>query len=248
MEKYINELIKKFEIIKNAGFVESKINEKSGSGVTLENLLNCGAGDLCYPDFNGIELKVIRKYNDASIDLFNCTPDGPHLNTTQWLTRNYGYPDKDFPQKKALKGEINSLVTNKIGLFYFFKLKISKKEKKVILEIYNHKGEKINNELYWDFKWIKQKLNTKMKFLAIIESTKFYSKGKYYFKYENIKIYKLKNFNAFIKLIEKGVINITFKTGYYKSGKYYGKFHDHGTSFRIKKENINLLYDNIQIS
>lgn len=245
MEKEINELKENFIKIKNAGFIESIQNGKNGGGITLEKLLNAGAGELCYPDLNGIELKTIRKFNDASIDLFCDTPFGPYINITQWLALNYGYPDKTFPSKKSFKGEINAIEKRKVGLFYYFKLNVKMESKKIKLEIFNYKGNKINDELYWDFNWIKNKLETKLSILALIESTKFFSKGKYYFKFENLNIYKLKSFETFLKLIKDGIIVITFKIGYYKSGKYIGKFHDHGTSFRIKKDKLELLYDKI---
>lgn len=245
MEKEIKELKENFIKIKNAGFIQSKLNNKNGGGITIEKLLNGGAGELCYPDLNGIELKTIRKYKDAAIDLFCDTPFGPYINTTQWLALNYGYPDKTYPEKKSFKGEIDAIRKRKVGLFYYFKLKVEKKSEKIKLEIYNYKKIKINEDLYWDFNWIKKKLETKLNTLAIIETTKFFSKGKYYFKFENLKIYKLKSFDTFIDLIENGIISITFKMGYYKSGKYIGKIHDHGTSFNIRKENIELLFNEI---
>ena len=58
-------------------------------------------------------------------------------------------------------------------------------------------------------------------------------------------IYKLKNFDTFINLIDLGVIEITFKIGVHKSGSKLGKVYDHGTDFSIKASNIELLYDKI---
>ena len=51
--------------------------------------------------------------------------------------------------------------------------------------------------------------------------------------------------NSFISLIEKGVIEITFKTGLHKSGQKLGKTYDHETYFLIKVDNIELLYNKI---
>jgi hypothetical protein len=55
-------------------------------------------------------------------------------------------------------------------------------------------------------------------------------------------MYKLTNFNNFLNCVENGTIFVTFKTGVYKKGKYTGKFTDHGTSFRICKNNITELF------
>ncbi|CDF12292.1 unknown [Mycoplasma sp. CAG:776] len=41
--------------------------------------------------------------------------------------------------------------------------------------------------------------------------------NKKYYKYYQIKYYKLKNFNKFIELIEQGTIRISFKIGFFKS-------------------------------
>jgi len=241
MEENINNLIKKFNALKCKGFIEGINKNKNSGGIILEKLFNCGADDLCFPDFEGIELKAIRDYDDAQIELLNDTPSGPYINTTQWLTNKYGYPDKTWREKKAFKGDVNCISLKKIGLFYSYKLRVDKR--KLILEIYNFNGKKINEDLYWDFEWLKKKLETKLKYFALINTTRIYSKGKYYYNYNNIKIYKLKDFNIFIELLKKGIITITFKNGYYKSGKYKGKFHDHGTSFRIHKNDLNKLFD-----
>jgi hypothetical protein len=241
MKENIDILINKFKLLKSAGFVEGIKKNKNAGGIVLENKFNCGADDLCFPDYEGIELKAIRDYDDAPIELFNDTPSGPYMNTTQWLTNKYGYPDKTWREKKAFKGDVNSQVINKIGLFYGYKLRVEKK--KLILEIYNFYNKKINEDLYWEFEWLKRKLETKLKYFALINTTRIYSKGKYYYNYNNMKIYKLKDFNVFIELLKQGIITITFKNGYYKSGKYKGNFHDHGTSFRIHKKDLSKLFD-----
>ena len=49
-------------------------------------------------------------------------------------------------------------------------------------------------------------------------------------------------YNEFIKLIESGVITITFMIGIYKNGKRFGQIHDRGTSFTINEREIELLY------
>ena len=57
-----------------------------------------------------------------------------------------------------------------------------------------------------------------------------------------LKLYELRNFDKFIECIENGVIFVTINTGVNKSGPYIGKFVDHGTSFRICKNELHKLY------
>jgi hypothetical protein len=52
------------------------------------------------------------------------------------------------------------------------------------------------------------------------------------------------DFNEFLKILESGSIQFDIRIGVYKSGKNYGKPHDHGSGFRIKKESLYGLYKN----
>ena len=62
-----------------------------------------------------------------------------------------------------------------------------------------------------------------------------------------MKIYKLKDFETFIDLIENGIIRISLKIGVFRTGKKIGQIHDHGTSFCIEEDNLDKLYDLIEI-
>ena len=92
-------------------------------------------------------------------------------------------------------------------------------------------------------KMLNERINLKLKNLAIVKAENMKIKGIEYFKYNKINFYQYKNFNTFISLLEKGKINITFMIGIYKSGKRFGQTHDRGTAFTIKEKDIDLLYD-----
>jgi hypothetical protein len=241
----IEELIKKFKEIKKQGYVKSVVKSKNGAGITLEHLVGSSGDDFPIPDFKGIELKAIRNYKFAEFDLFNASPDGKYVYPSQWIAQNFGYPDRDYKDIKVFKGNIDAKNLNRIGLFYYFKLKVDRLNQKIILEVYNSKKILINNDIYWDFDTLKSKLELKLKKLAVIDVQKLYSLNEYYYYYENMNIYSLKSFDVFIDLIDKGIIFVTFKTGVTKSGKYQGKFQDHGTAFRISKNNLEKLFNKI---
>ena len=45
-------------------------------------------------------------------------------------------------------------------------------------------------------------------------------------------------FSKFIDLVEQGIIVYDIRLGVYSSGKNAGKPHDHGSGFRVLKNNI----------
>lgn len=58
-------------------------------------------------------------------------------------------------------------------------------------------------------------------------------------------IFELRDTQTFFNLIEQGKIRITFHIGVFYSGKRYGQIHDHGTSFEIKEQDLDLLFNKI---
>lgn len=59
-------------------------------------------------------------------------------------------------------------------------------------------------------------------------------------------IYKLRDFDTFVNLIEKGVIKLTIKIDIHLDEKYYGKTYDHGCGFTIEEHNLYKLYSIIK--
>ena len=235
-----NILQKEFEKIKNKGYIKSINNYKNGAGLTLESELGSTGGDFNIPDFMDIEIKSVYKHRDATIELFNSAPDGIHFPAAQWISEHFGYPDRDFKNIKVFKGTIYGNKMCKVGYKYLYKLSINNIKRRLELNIYNN-DRLINNDIYWDFDTLNDKLVRKDSKIAVITFDKKTINNKYYYKYEKIYMYELKSFEDFIKLVENGIINVTFKTGVHKSGKYIGKFADHGTSFRIEFRNLHRL-------
>ena len=158
-----------------------------------------------------------------------------------------GYPDKDNPKNKVLYRSFSGAIYNKMIYGRSGILKVNYEKEKVELIVYDHHGNDINLGISWSFSWIQERLNLKLRYLALVyaRSTIILSDG--YYKYDKINFYKLKDFNTFLSLIEKGIIEVTFKIGVYKSGRRTGEIYDHGTDFSIKPENILLLYDEIKV-
>ena len=247
MKKEIEELIELFYEIKNKGWIESNTNNLGSIGHTFEKLLYIQTNELEFPDFKGIEIKTKNKYSSSYTTLFCCTPTGPHFHEVNRLKDLYGYPDSKLKIYNVLNTSVYSKYKTKVGVKYYFQLKVDKKKEKIFLLIFNYKKELIENIVYWDFDILEEKLYRKLKYLAFIKADKLLKQNKEYFKYYLMKIYILKDFKTFIKLIENGTIRISLKIGVFRTGNKIGQIHDHGTSFCIEEDNLGKLYDLLQV-
>ncbi len=240
------ELKKKFNIIKNEGFIKG-IKQKSfgNSGLTFENLIGKDNDELQFADYKGVEIKVKSKNrsNYGYIALFSLVPSNCFGIELKKLRENYGYYDKDFPSVKVLTSSIFANICLKQKSNYFFKLYVKYCEKRLYLYIYDDKNNLVNKDIYWDFKDIIKTLKNKMFYLALVKyDTKIVNKIKY-FNYTSINFYKFKGIDDFFNLLENGLIRVYICLGVYKSGNKIGLEHDHGICFEIKEYNLLKLYE-----
>ncbi len=240
------QLIKnKFESIKELGWVESKRKGNTGIGYTLEKLFELHENNFEIPDFVTFELKAHRTYSKSYITLFNATPDGDYLFEIDHLKQNYGYPDKVLKQYKILNCDMFSNKINDMGSVCKQTIKVDYKERKVRLYIMDNSLKLIDKEVSWSFEMLKEKFERKLKYIVLISADKKRLNNTDYFKYNNLIFYKSLSFDRFIKLIDKGIIRISFKIGIFRSGKRLGQTHDHGTGFSISEKNIPLLFETL---
>ena len=244
MNSDILALKEKLDKIKNLGWIECKNKNKSVTGKTLENLLEINPDNFEIPDYNTIEIKSKVSKRENYIDLFCATPDS-YVFETKRLYDKYGYIDSNNYKilNFVLYGEFLKPINNE----YSAKLRIDYKNKKVIMEIYNKDNELIDNLSSWSFELLEEKLCRKLNYVCLVEGDKKFSHNVLYVRYDKYKFYKLKKFSNFIRLLKRGQIRISFTLGVYKSGSKSGKMHDHGTQFSIRKENIKLLFDEIEL-
>ena len=244
MNSDILALKEKLDKIKNLGWIECKNKNKSVTGKTLENLLEINPDNFEIPDYNTIEIKSKVSKRENYIDLFCATPDSYVLEIKR-LYDKYGYLDSNNYKilNFVLYGEFLKPINNE----YSAKLRIDYKNKKVIMEIYNKDNELIDNLSSWSFELLEEKLCRKLNCVCLVEGDKKFSHNVLYVRYDKYKFYKLKKFSNFIRLLKRGQIRISFTLGVYKSGSKSGKMHDHGTQFSIRKENIKLLFDEIEL-
>ena len=242
-EENIRKLIKKFKEIKNKGYVKSVKIGPTGVGATFESLLEHETESFEIPDYYGIEIKTKRSYSKSYITLFNAVPTGSHYHETKRLRDKYGYPKKEDKNLKRLYGEIFCNEKTKIGLWYYFELKINKDIGRLILEIYNHRDELIDNTTYWNLDILKEKLERKLQILALVKAWPNRINGSEYFKYYKINIYILKSFDDFINALENGKIKLSLKIDSYTDKKRYGNVSEHGVGFSISENNLTDVFD-----
>jgi len=248
MESQIVSLKNKFQEIKNLGWVKSVNKGNNGVGITFEKLLGIEQNELEIPDYNGIEIKTKRNQSKSYITLFSCKPEGKYYHEVERIKDTYGYPHKIYTQYKVLNNSVFANKKNKIGVNYYFKLHVNRKELKIYLLVYSRGGKLLESNVFWDFDILREKLYRKLKIVAYVKalSKKNIITGEEYFKYLKLEVYLLKNFDIFIDLIETGIIRVNFKLNIETKSEKLGRIHDHGTSFDILEENLNLLYDKME--
>ena len=245
MQEEISILKREFERIKNIGWIKEKCKSLGSCGYTFEKMLHKEDDNFPVPDFNNIEIKVMNDHAKTNLHLFNLIPDGDYLFPIDRLLYQIGCPDKDNKNWKRLYKTFNAKEYTRMIYGQKAIISVNYENKKVELLVYNHRNENTNIGISWSFDYIKERLLLKLKYLAFIKTSSCIICGEGYYHYHKMDIYKLKDFDTFINLIDLGIIEITFKVGVHKSGSKIGKVYDHGTDFSVNPTNIELLYDKI---
>lgn len=240
----MNDIKSKFNIIKNKGWIKSIRKGSTGIGATFENLLGLDENSFEAPDYNGIEIKTKRALSNSYTSLFNYSPRGIKFCDLEEFKNKYGYPDKFLKNYKVLNKSFYYNEKVRVSNYYFI-LKLNKNCKKIILYIIDLNGNLIDNNIYWNFDEIEEKMNRKLSLLAFIKADRKFIGNSEYFKYNEMNLYKFNNFGIFVDLFEKGLIRITFKLGVFRDGPNIGKINNHGTSFDIKEKDLIKLFDKV---
>ena len=240
MRNEIKEFKQLFNNIRALGYVKSINNSNSGIGLTFERLIGKEEDNFPLPDYkNTIEIKTKLAFSKKPIHLFKLSPEGKNFFETKYLLDKYGY---FYKGSKTLNTTLYCNTKTQVGKNYYFSIKINYKEEKIELLIYNNRKEFIEQNAYWSFNKIENSLVRKLKYLAFIQVWSTTKNNIKYYKYYKYNLYEYSNFYTFLNLIEKGIISITLSIDVYKTEKRLGKIHDHGSTFDIKKEDLNLLF------
>lgn len=239
----LKDLEYKLLAIKKKGWVDNKRpnNKDGGIGNTFEDMLGVKENNSTKADYKGIEIKCKREFNSSYISLFSKSPSSPYRANT-YLREKYGeYRDDNHPNIKKLYASIFGHRDSNIYEQYKMKLKVNKRTKQLELIIKDINGKELD-KVFWTFESL-EKASNKIKNLLLVlaEVRKYNNKTQFY--YYKAELYTGFNFEKFLDCIKCGYIQFDIRIGVYSSGKSYGKTHDHGSGFRIKHENLIVLYD-----
>ena len=104
-------------------------------------------------------------------------------------------------------------------------------------------GDEIFDEVFWDFNTLKNSIQKLNKLFIVFADVKVIDNIHHYH-YKQGEVYLGLDFNKFLNQLNLGNIQFDIRIGVYKSGPNYGKPHDHGSGFRIKKGNLGDIYTN----
>jgi hypothetical protein len=104
-------------------------------------------------------------------------------------------------------------------------------------------GQLIENSVGYSYLQIEKKLLNKLKDLYYVSAERKLTEEGELFHFNKAEIYSNPSLNTFLDLIDRGIIMFDIRIGSYKSGRMQGKAHDHGSGFRIKEEDMRLLFE-----
>ena len=234
--KTFEELVDGIKELKERGFVKTHRSDDTGIGKTLEDLLGIKENNFAGPDGEDTELKAARKNSSSMLTLFTKAPSPRGTNSK--LRKAYGYPDENFAPKLCLHTTITSTEFNSQG----FKI-IGKKDK---IEIASNKQQSKIHDLaipHWPKEILEKTYKDKYKDSLLYVKAEHRGSGKEE-AFHYIEAYHLQgiDFEKFIANLQKGILKVDVRLGFYDSGKRYGKPHDHGTGFRINPAKLYLCF------
>lgn len=244
---HIQELKDKFAQIKARGFVpNTRPNNKDGGiGNTLEDLLGIEENNLSEADFKGIEIKSQRLFISSYISLFTKSPSYPKR-ANNYLRETFGeVRQEDHADKKILYASIFGNRDSTVYDKYKMSLLVNRNLQRIYLIVKDLQSNYLSNDIYWDFSTL-QKASKKLdKLLLVFADSRTIEQQKHHH-FTKAELYLGFDFEKFLNELENGSIMFDIRIGVYNSGKMYGKTHDHGSGFRIKKENFSLLYNTFE--
>lgn len=228
----LDQLIKKLSEIKSEGFIKTHRAHDTGIGKTLEDLIGIQENNLRLPDVGEIELKSKRINSQSMLTIATKAPQPRGINRI--LFERYKY--KDIEGCYCLHSTVYGSRYNPQGFRIVFR-----NDK---LELQNRE----NIEAYWPITIFEDVLKSKSDKIVLVFAETEGEKGREDEKFHFIEAHLLSNLNInkFKNAIEEDKLKIDIRIGFFKSGKREGKYHDHGTGFRINKRDILYLYDNFE--
>lgn len=234
----LDDFVREYSAIKAKGWIKTHRAGSTGIGKTLEDLLGIPENNFDEPDFGEYELKSCRIDSQSMLTMFTRAPQPARANT--YLREKYGYSSSVYDNNEKV-------LHSTLSADRFTSIANTGNELRILCKddgIYIQSQNEIEN-VFWSRDALKRCFEKKYKNKFVY--AKAYARGigdneEFHF----VEAYKVSGFDyeSFIDLLEKGKIYVDLRIGQYHEGKNKGKTHDHGTGFRIRESDQNLLFKN----
>jgi len=241
MDTNTEKFIKAFKEVKEKGYLLSHRSGNTGIGKTLEDYIGVEENNLDAPDLHGFEIKSQRAFSESKVTLFTKSPTWPQAANTM-LRENYGTPDKRRPDMPVLHTSMYHSKFNNHKSGYGFKLERSDADERIYLQVQSSSGALEPNEIYWSYEVIKKVFRDKLKNLAFVTASTNKTGGVEYFHFEKCVLFHDASFEKFLDALVDDLIQFDIRIGVYRQGRNEGKTHDHGSGFRISKNNMEKIF------
>jgi len=248
IERAKESFIRDFRYVKDMGYIRSHRSHNTGIGKTFEDVMRIQENNLKIADYQGcIEIKSQRDYTKSMITLFTKSPTYP-ANANLFLRDHYGSPDADSGYNKLHTTMIHSIY-NTFFNQWGFKLEINDLERRLEIKIKNLRTNLIENALiYYSFDDLNQIIGTKCGLIAYITADTRNVENHEEFHFTNSILLSNLTIQRFIDNVRNDNIKYDIRIGAFRSGIKIGKVHDHGSGFRVRRENLSNLFDIEEIS
>jgi len=242
--------------IRTKGWIpNARPGNSGGIGNTLEDLLGIEENNLPIPNANEWELKCQREKTTSLVTLFHMEPSPRALKfVPSILLPKFGWSHSEAGKKysseeMSFRQTISGISRSDRG----FMVIVDRANRKVLISFdstaidnrHTHWRDMVNariglNELspqpYWGFDDLAHKAGTKLLNCFFVQAESKREKGQMLFRYSKISILQRFKLDGLLKGIEQGFVYIDFdaRTG-----------HNHGTKFRLRRNNLPELYDTV---
>jgi hypothetical protein len=189
-----------------------------------------------------LELKSSRELSNSMVTLFTKAPTHPKgINSI--MRERLGEPDQKADGLKTLHTTFSSLKFNTFFKKFGFKLEVNEEKRRIYILVKNLETDQTEDiEIYYEFDEIKNIIEKKLDYIAYIKTETKTEDGKELFNFKKAILLSGLTFDKFIQFIKDGLILYDIRIGVYRSGKLKGKTHDHGSGFRVLKNNLNKIF------
>ncbi len=228
----LDDFIREYKRIKELGWIQTHRPGPTGIGKTLEDLLDITENNHDEPDFGDYELKSCRLNSQSMLTMFTKTPQPARANT--YLRQKYGYSSNAYDNKeKVLHSTLNAVSFVHIADTGNALKIVCDKDKISIAS-----QTEVEN-VFWNKDSLRKTFEKKYKNKFVYAKAEARGSGineEFHF----VEAYEVSGFDydAMISLLEQGKVFVDLRIGQYRDGRT----HDHGTGFRIRESDQNLLF------